>query len=81
MTRLLISAAALVALAVAAFALAFAHPAAALGTCPDQFFPVLATEPEDIRKDNNNNGFVCKKLEDGGKLVGGPDDTQDDLTI
>ena len=63
-----------------AFSLTFARPAAAQATCPDQFLPFPAIERQDERKDKNDNGIVCKKVQDG-KLVGGPDDTQDDILI
>ena len=52
-------------------------------TCPDGFVPVPASLVEQgEKKDRNGNGFVCSKVEDDAKFVGGPDDRlTDDILL
>ena len=52
-------------------------------TCPDGFVPVpVILVPDGGKKDRNSNLIVCRKVEDDGKLVGGPDDRlTDDILV
>ena len=56
-----------------------AQPAAAVIVCPDGHVPVPVQNEQDVQKDHNENNFVCKKVNSQGQLVGGPDDTVDDI--
>ena len=40
--------------------------------------PAPVIDQDDANKDHNGNGVVCKKLA-GDKIVGGPDETVDDI--
>jgi hypothetical protein len=68
----------------AATALAVLAPPAAAdpaGVCPDSLVLLPATVVvQGDRKDHNQNGLVCAKVEDG-RLVGGPDDVLDDIVL
>ena len=59
--------------------LVMAAPAHAVFVCPDGHLPFLVTDPNDERKDHNGNGVVCKKVNNQGQPIGGPDDTIDDI--
>lgn len=69
----------------AATVLFLAPPAGAdpTSTCPDGFAPIpVILDPDGAKKDRNGNGIVCRKIEDRGKTVGGPDDRlTDDILI
>ena len=74
-----------VALAAAMLAATFTMPGAVsadyLPTCPDQMVVIpAALVPEGDKKDHNRNGLICGKFEDG-RVIGGPDEMLDDLTI
>jgi hypothetical protein len=69
----------------AAAVLSLAPPTGAepTSTCPDGFAPFPAAFVEQgERKDKNDNGVVCGKVEDG-RIVGGPDDDAviDDILV
>lgn len=51
------------------------------GICPDGFLPTPVANQRDVQKDNNNNGIVCRKVNENGQFTGGPDDTVDDLGV
>jgi hypothetical protein len=57
---------------------AMAGTASADFGCPDHHLPFPALTEDDMRKDNNDNGRVCKKVNEEGEIVGGPDDVFDD---
>jgi hypothetical protein len=59
--------------------LVLAQPASATVVCPDGHLPFPVMDAQDAQKDHNNNGFVCKKVNNQGDPVGGPDDTMDDI--
>lgn len=69
----------------AATILFLAPPAGAdpTSTCPDGFVLVpVILDPDGAKNDRNGNGLVCRKVEDRGKVVGGPDDRfTDDILI
>ncbi len=69
----------------AACAAVFAMPAPSgadpTGACPDDFLLFPAATDRDMDKDRNNNGLVCRKVNDQGQPIGGPDDTIDDIIV
>lgn len=56
-----------------------APPAGAVIVCPDGHLPVPVQNEQDVQKDRNGNGVVCRKVNSQGQFVGGPDDTTDDI--
>lgn len=51
------------------------------GACPDSHLLFPAATERDVEKDRNNNGLVCRKVNDQGEPIGGPDDTIDDIIV
>jgi hypothetical protein len=73
-----------VVLAVASISVTFLVPANHVyadptSTCPDGHILLLAEIGSG--KDKNNNGLVCGKIGDDGKVHGGPDDRTDDIIV
>ena len=52
-------------------------------TCPDHFVlvPTQAVPPDKQKRDRNNNGFLCAKVEDGHAVIGPDDKIEDDLVL
>lgn len=57
----------------------YAQPAGAVIFCPDGHLPFPVQDERDEQKDHNGNGVVCKKVNNQGQPIGGPDDTIDDI--
>ena len=51
------------------------------GICADDHLPFPVSNQRDAEKDKNNNGIVCRKVNDQGQPIGGPDDTLDDIIL
>ena len=59
--------------------LLLAPPAGAVIVCPDGHVPFPVVSQVDEQKDHYGNDIVCKKVNEQGQPVGGPDDTVDDI--